>query len=114
MSISATKSPETASFAAKLLHHKERDKYSPDNIPNLTNPLDSNIEEGNDNFTSKEATSQPARLDFVESTRKEIGSHKIDKHWTLVRRRYLNGKNKLYLYGTSIKRAPDGRLIKPN
>ena len=35
--------PETAIIVAKLLHHEERDKYFPENLPNLTNPLASII-----------------------------------------------------------------------
>ena len=66
---------ETASFTAKLFHHKERAKSSPDNPPNFTNPLTSNIEAGDDTFTFKEATSQSEELEFVEEMRKEIGSH---------------------------------------
>ena len=66
--------PETASFAAKLLHHEDIDNSSPDNLPNFTNPMASIMEAVNDTFTFKEATSQPDRLDFVESIRKEIGA----------------------------------------
>ena len=93
--MSATKSiiTETARFSAKLIHHEERAKSSPEDHPNFNNPLEPNIETGNDTFTFKEANSQPDRLDFVESTRKEIGAHEIYKHWNLVRRRGLNGKN---------------------
>ena len=70
--MSTTKSilPETASFSAKMLHHKEIYKSSQYNLPNLTNPLDSDIEAGNDTLTFKESTSQPDRLDFVEAMRK--------------------------------------------
>ena len=72
VAMTSTKSilPEIENFAAKLLHHEERAKSSPDNLPNLNNPLVSNIKEGNDTFNFKEATSQPYRLDFVESIRK--------------------------------------------
>ena len=53
MSVANSIHPGTASFAAKMLHHEERAKYSPDNPPNFTNPLDSNIEAWNDTFTFK-------------------------------------------------------------
>ena len=58
--------PETESFAAKILHHEERAKYSPENIPSFTNPLASNIETGNDTFTFKKSVIQPYRLEFME------------------------------------------------
>ena len=52
-------------------------------------------------------------MDFVEEMRKEIGPHKNDKHWTLVRRRDLNGKKTIiYIWCFKIKRALYGRLIK--
>ena len=53
--MSTTKSiiPETASFVAKLLHHEERAKSSPENLPNFTNPLFSRIEEVNGTLTFK-------------------------------------------------------------
>ena len=35
--------PETESFSAKLLQHEEIYKYSPENLPNFTKPLASNI-----------------------------------------------------------------------
>ena len=79
--------PETASFESKMIHHEYRARSSPGNLPNFTNPLDSSIEAGNDNFTFKEATIQPDRLEFVEAMRKEIGAHEIDKHSNLVRGR---------------------------
>ena len=62
--MSATKYiiPETASFADKFLHHKERAKSSTENTPKFTNPLISNIEEGNLTFTFKESTIQPGGL----------------------------------------------------
>ena len=89
MAISVTNSilPETASFASKLILNEEKSKSSPDNLPNLTNHLVSNIEEVNYTFTFKESTSQPERLDFVEKMRKEIGAPENDNHWTMVRRR---------------------------
>ena len=92
--MSATKSiiPETDSFAANLLHHEDIARYSTDNLPNFVNPLDSNIKEEKYTFTFKEFTSQPDSLEFVEAIRKEICSHEIDKYWTLVIRRELNGK----------------------
>ena len=64
MAMSATKYilPETAIFAANLLHHDEISKSSPENIPNFTNNLASNIEPGNYTFTFKEYTSQPDSL----------------------------------------------------
>ena len=62
--------PDTAIFSYKLFHHEERAKSSPDNLPNFTNLLDSNIEVGNDTSTFNEATSQPDRLYFVNSMRK--------------------------------------------
>ena len=94
MEMSATKSilTETASFAANLLHHEERSKSSPENLPNFTNPMASNVELVNDSFNFKKATSQPDRLEFVEARRKEICAHEIDKHWNLVIRRELNGE----------------------
>ena len=58
---------EIASFADKLILHEERAKSSPDNLPNLTNHLAYNIEAGDDTFNFKEATSQPNRMDFVET-----------------------------------------------
>ena len=53
--MSTTKSifTETENFAAKLIHHNEKYNSSPDNLPNFTNPLDSNLDAGNDNFTFK-------------------------------------------------------------
>ena len=78
---------ETANFAARLLHHKERANSYPENLLNFTNPLASNIEAGNDKFTFKETTSKSTSLDLVEAMRKEIGAQKINKHWTLLRRR---------------------------
>ena len=92
--MSATKSiiPETDSFAANLLHHEDIARYSTDNLPNFVNPLDSNIKEEKYTFTFKEFTSQPDSLEFVEAIRKEICSREIDKYWTLVIRRELNGK----------------------
>ena len=86
VAMSATKSIllETVSFAAKLLHHEERAKYHPDNIPNFANPLAYSIEAVNDTFAFKEATSQPDRLDLVEAIIKEIGAREIDKHCILI------------------------------
>ena len=62
--------PETARFSAKLIHHEEKSNSPPENIPNFTNPLVSNIEEVNATFTFNESTSQPDRMDFVEAKRK--------------------------------------------
>ena len=62
--------PETATFESKLIHHEERSKSSPDNIPNRNNTLVYTTEEGNDTFNFKEDTSQPYMLDLVESMRK--------------------------------------------
>ena len=55
--------------------------------------MDTYIEVGNDTSTFKETTSQPVRLDFMETTRKEIDTHEDDKHWTLVRRREQKWNN---------------------
>ena len=85
--------PETEIFEDNLIRHEERAKYYPDNLPNLTNPLAPNIQVGNNKFTFKEASSKPARLDFVEGIRKEIFAHKDDQNWNIVIRRHLNGKN---------------------
>ena len=67
--MSATKSniADTAKIVAKLLRHKERDKYSPNNLPNSTYPLVSNIETLNYTFTFKKSTGQPEGVDFVEA-----------------------------------------------
>ena len=62
--------PKTVIFAAKLTHHEEISKSSPENITKFTNPLDSNIDSGNDNFTFKEDTNQPDRLEFLEAVKK--------------------------------------------
>ena len=70
MTVTKSILPETASFAAKLLQHEERAKYSPYNLPSFNNPIVSKTEEGNYTFTLKEATSQPDRLDLVEDTKK--------------------------------------------
>ena len=115
VTMSATKSiiTETASLAARLLHHEERAKSSPENTPNFTNPLESIVEAGNDTSPLKEPTVQPDRLGFVNAMRKEIGAHEIDKHWNLVRIRELNGKKNIMSIW-SFKRKIDsyGRLIK--
>ena len=58
---------ETVSFEANMIYHGERSKYSPENLPNFTNPLAFGIDAGNDTFNFKEATSQPVRLDFGEA-----------------------------------------------
>ena len=76
---------ETAIFEAKLLHHEERYKSSPGNLPNFNKTLVSNIEPFNDTYAFKEATSHPNRLEFVEEMIKEIGSHEVDRHCTLVK-----------------------------
>ena len=60
-----------------LLHHEEKPKSSLYNLTKFTNPLVSNTEEGNDNFTFNESISQPTRLEVVEDTRREIGAHKM-------------------------------------
>ena len=45
--------------------------------------------------------------------RKEIGVHEIYKHWTLFRRRELNGKRTIVsIWSFNRNRAPDGRPIK--
>ena len=70
MSVTKSIIIEKVSFLAKLLYHEEISKSSPDNLPKFNNPLASNIEAGNDTFTFKYATTQPDRLDFMESRRK--------------------------------------------
>ena len=102
--MSSTKSilPETTSFSANLIHHKERPEYSPENLPNFTNPLVSNIEEGNDISTFKEFTSEPGRLEFVEEIRNAIFVHEKYKHWNLLRRRDL--KKNMSIRSFKIKR----------
>ena len=113
--MSATKSIflETDILAAMMVHDEERDKYSPENISNLTNPLDCNIEAKHDTFVFKEAIRKLDRLEFVEDTRKEIDAHKYEKHWTLVRRRELSGKKTIiYLWYLKSKRSSNGRCIK--
>ena len=70
MSVAKYVLPETAIFAAKLIHHKERDKSSPGKFPNFNNPLASSIEAGNYTFIFKEATSQYDRLVFLGEMRK--------------------------------------------
>ena len=71
VTMTSTKSilPETLSFASMLLHHKERSKPYSDIPPKFNNSIVSNIEEVNYNFKFKDATSQPERMDLVESTR---------------------------------------------
>ena len=113
--MSANKSilKETASFTARITPNEERVKSSPENLPNFTNPLVYNIEVGNNDSTLTESISKPDKLEFVESTRKEIVTHEIDKHWNLFRRRQLNGKNFImYIWSYKKKRDPYGRLIK--
>ena len=92
MYMSSTKSilSETASLPEKTIHHEERANSSPENLPNITIPLDSNREEVNGTFTFKDATIPPDRLDFWKEMSNEIGAHEIEKHWNLVRRRELN------------------------
>ena len=92
---------ETGSFSVKIIYYEERAKSYPYNLLNVTNPLDYNIEAGNKRFAFKEAKIKPNRLDFVKASIKEIGAHKDDQNWTIVRRRYLNGKIPQYLYGPS-------------
>ena len=67
MSMYTTKSilPKTAGFAAKMLQHEVRANFSPENTPNFTNPLVSNIEQGNKNFTFKESTSKSNMMYIV-------------------------------------------------
>ena len=49
----------------------------------------------------------------MDSTRKEIGAHEIDKHQNIVIIRELNGKNTIMpICYFRRKMAPDGRLIK--
>ena len=49
----------------------------------------------------------------MEAVRKKIGAHEIDKHWNLVIRREVNGKNRIVsILSFNRNRAPDGRLIK--
>ena len=76
-----------------MLHNEEISKYSLENLPNFTNLLTSNTEEGNNNFTFKKTTSQPNRLEFVEATIKYTSAHEDDKHWYLVRIREMNNEN---------------------
>ena len=56
---------ETAIFPVKLLHHEEKYESSPENLPNFTNPLFSDMKKVNYTFTFKGAVSQPYRLDLV-------------------------------------------------
>ena len=58
-----------------MLHQEEKAKSSPYNLSNFTKPLVSNKKEGNGRLTFKEAISQPARPEFVEDMRKEIGDN---------------------------------------
>ena len=85
--MSATKSIllETASFAAELLCREEKSKYYPENLPNFTNPVVSNIEKGNGTLTFKESISQYDRLEFVENMRNKIGAHKNNRNWYMRR-----------------------------
>ena len=55
VAMSVTKSILTGTdfFASKLLHREEMARSSPENLPNFTNPLVSNIEEVNDTFNFK-------------------------------------------------------------
>ena len=49
----------------------------------------------------------------MEATRKEIIAHEMDKNWTLVIRKELNGKNTIMsIWYFNRKRYPDGKLIK--
>ena len=115
VAISATKYilPKKNSFEAKLLHHEEKSKSSTDNLPNFTNSLVSNIEEANDTSPFKESTIQYGRQKCLVDMRKEIGSHENYKHWTLVRRRELNGKHSsISICSLNRKRDPYGTLIK--
>ena len=57
-------------FSDNLIHYEERAKSYPENIPNLTNPLDSKIYAVNDNFILKEATSKTESMEFVEEMRR--------------------------------------------
>ena len=117
MDVSVTKSilTRTASFASKLIHHKEKDMSSADNLTNFTNPLESTIESGNDIFTFKETTRQPNRLDFVEEMRKYISAHEDYKHWNLFSRKELDGKkNIMSIWSFKRNRYPYVRLINHN
>ena len=64
---------------------RRKSKSSPNNIPNFTNPLVSNMETYNETFNFKETTSQTYRLDFVEVIKKWISVHEDDKHWNMIR-----------------------------
>ena len=77
-------------FSENLLSHEERAKYSLENLTNFTNSLASKIESVNDTFNFNESTSQPERMEFLESTRKEFGAHEDDQHWNIVSKRDLN------------------------
>ena len=55
---------------SNLIHHEEELMSSTDNVPNFTNPLASNIEDGDETFTFKEAIIKPYGMDFVEATTK--------------------------------------------
>ena len=49
----------------------------------------------------------------MEYTRKEICVNENDKHWTLEKRRELNGKKTImYIWSFKRNRSPYGRLIK--
>ena len=50
------------------------------NIPNFTNPLTSNIENGNETFIFNKSISQPDRLNFVETTKKNMITTKNYTH----------------------------------
>ena len=45
--------PKTERFAANLLHHEEKSLYLPENLPNFTNHLVSNMEYGKETLTLK-------------------------------------------------------------
>ena len=96
-----------------MIHHEERYTPSPENIPNVTNPLTSNIEAGHNTLNFKESISQPVRLDLMEATRKDIVAHEDNQNWTLGSRRYLNVENTIMSICYFIrKRDPYGRLVK--
>ena len=59
-----------SNFPSKMILHEEKANSFTENLPNFTTPLVSNTEEGNGTFTFKETTSQPDRLEFVDTMRK--------------------------------------------
>ena len=61
---------ETDSLSYKLLQHEERARSYTYNLPNITNPMVSTIQEGNYIFALKQVTSKTDRLNLVEEMRK--------------------------------------------